>query len=81
MKRCIFSAASAVLAEETAASLWEPDLQTLGPAAVATLRMLEWPRLCAHVARFSSTTLGRQAALELQVRKEPLAHPPAQLGL
>ena len=45
----------------------EPDSPGLGPAALATLRMLEWPRLCVHVARFASTSLGRQAALELQV--------------
>ncbi len=33
----------------------------------ATQAVLEWPRLCTHIARFASTTLGRQAALTLQV--------------
>lgn len=31
------------------------------------MAVLEWPRLCAHVARFASTTLGRQAVLHMQV--------------
>lgn len=60
--------ASAAVAEEAPPQMHEPDSPGLGPAALATLRMLEWPRLCVHVARFASTTLGRQAALELQVR-------------
>ena len=36
-------------------------------AALATQKMLEWPRLCSHVAKFASTTLGRKAVLELKV--------------
>ena len=36
-------------------------------AALAAQRILEWPRLCSHVAAFASTTLGRKAVLELQV--------------
>lgn len=35
-------------------------------AALATQKILEWPRLCSHVAKFASTTLGRQAVLELK---------------
>ena len=31
-------------------------------------RMLEWPRLCQHVAAFASTTLGRAAVTQLQAR-------------
>ncbi|KAK9866014.1 hypothetical protein WJX84_002049 [Apatococcus fuscideae] len=38
-----------------------------GPAALATQGLLEWPLLCEHVARFASTTLGRQATLRLEV--------------
>jgi len=59
--------AAAVAAEEATTPAHEANEQGMGPAALATLRMLEWPRLCAHIARFTSTTLGRQAALELQV--------------
>ena len=33
----------------------------------ACRRMLEWPRLCQHVAAFASTTLGRAAVSQLQV--------------
>lgn len=30
-----------------------------------TLELLEWPRLCQHLATFAATTLGRRACLEL----------------
>lgn len=45
------------------------DQPQQGSAAAATMAVLEWPRLCAHVARFASTTLGRQAVLHMQVRQ------------
>jgi hypothetical protein len=38
-----------------------------GPAFRATLVMLEWQRLCEHLARHSSTTLGRRLCLKLSV--------------
>lgn len=30
-----------------------------------TLELLEWPRLCQHLASFAATPLGRRACLEL----------------
>lgn len=38
-----------------------------GPAAKATLKALEWGRLCEHIAQFASTYAGRQAVLSLKV--------------
>jgi hypothetical protein len=38
-----------------------------GPAFRATLVMLEWQRLCEHLARHSSTTLGRRLCMRLSV--------------
>eukprot|EP00884_Botryococcus_braunii_P008293 jgi/Botrbrau1/17465/Bobra.0054s0052.1 len=40
---------------------------SLGPAARATLRMLEWERLCWQVAKFASTTSGREEAKNLRI--------------
>ncbi|CAL5224634.1 g7352 [Coccomyxa viridis] len=46
----------------------QPEAETRQQsAALAAQRILEWPRLCSHVAAFASTTLGRKAVLELQV--------------
>lgn len=45
----------------------EEEPEDLGPAARATLRMLEWERLCSHVAKFASTTAGREAAKALRI--------------
>lgn len=39
----------------------------LGPAARATLRMLEWERLCWQVAKFAETTSGREGAKNLRI--------------
>jgi dsDNA-specific endonuclease/ATPase MutS2 len=39
----------------------------MGPAYRATLRMLEWGRLCSHVAQFASTHVGKARCLELEV--------------
>ncbi len=74
--------AAGVAADEASAPAYEADEQSMGPAARATLQMLEWPRLCAHIARFASTTLGRQAVLELQVSTTlALTHIPVQATL
>lgn len=35
--------------------------EALGPAYEATLRMLEWPRLCRHISQFAQTSLGQKA--------------------
>jgi len=37
----------------------------LGPAAAATLELIEWPRLCAHIASHASTAVGRRRTLAL----------------
>lgn len=39
-------------------------------AATATLTRLGWPALCDFVARFASTTLGRQQCQQLQLPEE-----------
>lgn len=38
-----------------------------GPAFRDTLGMLEWKRLCEHLAKFSSTTIGKRLCLQLSV--------------
>lgn len=38
-----------------------------GPAFRDTLAMLEWGRLCAHLAKHSSTSLGKRLCLQLSV--------------
>lgn len=43
------------------------DSDDLGPAFRATLRMLDWPRLCSHVAEFASTHVGKQRCMSLAV--------------
>lgn len=37
----------------------------LQPAFRATLRMLEWHRICDHLSAFASTSAGKQACLDL----------------
>lgn len=39
----------------------------LGPSFKATLKMLEWPTLCDHLAEFASTHSGRRLCLNLTV--------------
>ncbi|KAF5837995.1 hypothetical protein DUNSADRAFT_3588 [Dunaliella salina] len=41
------------------------DAITPQPAFSATLRMLEWHRICEHLSAFASTAAGKQACLEL----------------
>ncbi|GFR39680.1 hypothetical protein Agub_g152, partial [Astrephomene gubernaculifera] len=41
--------------------------EEIGPAFKATLDMLEWPKLCEHVARFASTHAGKRACRTLSV--------------
>lgn len=38
-----------------------------GPAFRDTLAMLEWHRLCEHLAKHSSTTIGKKLCLQLSV--------------
>lgn len=38
-----------------------------GPAFRDSLRMLEWQRLCQHLAKHSSTSLGKALCLQLSV--------------
>jgi dsDNA-specific endonuclease/ATPase MutS2 len=38
-----------------------------GPAFRDTLVMLEWKRLCEHLAKHSSTTIGKRLCLQLCV--------------
>jgi len=48
---------------------FKEDLETISPqpAMRATLRMLEWNRICEHLAAFASTAAGKQACLNLGV--------------
>ena len=48
-------------------------------AALATQRILEWPRVCSHVANFASTTLGRRDLLRLQARCFRAVLPPISI--
>lgn len=43
----------------------------LQPAAFSTLQVLEWQRLCHHVASFASTTLGQRACATLYPATTP----------
>lgn len=46
----------------------EEDLQpVLGRAFMATLRMLEWGKVCASLASFASTTVGKRRCLALSI--------------
>ncbi|EFN53577.1 hypothetical protein CHLNCDRAFT_136763 [Chlorella variabilis] len=45
---------------------WSEGIEEqLGPAAQATLRMLDWGRLCGQVATFAQTTLGQRACASM----------------
>lgn len=60
----ICQATGAAAAERPPTASWEESIaedEAMGPAFRATLAMLEWPRLCHHVAAFASTTIGRTA--------------------
>jgi hypothetical protein len=43
------------------------ELDAIGPAFRATLEMLEWPRICEHLADFASTQCGKRACLQLSI--------------
>ncbi len=45
----------------------DDDSNTAGPAFRATLGLLEWPRLCEHVADFASTAVGKRLCKALPV--------------
>ena len=58
------AAAASATMEREATATWEDDVagdEAMGPAFRATLAMLEWPRLCAHVAAFAATAAGKAA--------------------
>jgi hypothetical protein len=70
------AAAVTAATSDTAAAEAEEDFEDMesygitnemGPAARATLRLLEWPALCEHVAMFASTAVGQRAARALEV--------------
>lgn len=62
---------------QTAAGSWssqgagspgsEEEGETIGPAFAATLKMLEWQRLCEQMADFASTFAGRRQCLALPI--------------
>lgn len=54
----------------TAAQSTEPVTHEDAPAVQAALATLSWPALCEFVARFASTTLGRQAVLRLPLSED-----------
>ncbi len=39
----------------------------MGSSERATLKMLEWTRLCSYIADFASTSVGRKSILNLEV--------------
>ncbi len=47
------------------------DYDPIGPAYRATMDMLEWHKLCEHVARFASTHAGKRACRALEVYEDP----------
>lgn len=47
------------------------DYDPIGPAYRATMNMLEWHKLCEHVARFASTHAGKRACRALEVYEDP----------
>lgn len=64
------TAAAAAEADEDpegAAVPYGPPSDGPGPAFRDTLAMLEWGRLCAHLAKHSSTSLGKRLCLQLSV--------------
>jgi hypothetical protein len=42
-----------------------------GPAFERTLRTLEWPAVCAHVASFAATMVGKRACKDLEIGRTP----------
>jgi hypothetical protein len=58
---------AAALLAEADASLAAASSDEPGPAFKDTLRMLEWGRLCQHLAKHSSTSLGKRLCLQLSV--------------
>ncbi len=50
-----------------------PAEEAESPAVQATLATLGWPALCEFVAKFASTTLGRQAVQQLPLPQEQTA--------
>lgn len=76
--RHITCAVSATAEPVEAYASWEgavEDDDVMGPAFKATLAMLEWPRLCEHIAAFASTTIGR-AAVQVLANHRPLQGAP-----
>lgn len=43
------------------------DWMEIGPAFKATLKLLEWPRLCEHVAEYANTTVGKRMVRNMLV--------------
>lgn len=58
------------VAESQVAESQDTPQNTEGSAATATLARLGWPALCEFVARFASTTLGRQHSQQLHLPEE-----------
>ena len=54
----------------TAAQWTETATHEEAPAVQAALATLSWPALCEFVARFASTTMGRQAVLRLPLSED-----------
>lgn len=52
---------------------WEGNSEHLGSAAIATLDVLEWRRLCQQVAGFAQTTLGQRSFATLYPATQPAA--------
>ena len=52
---------------------WEGSSSHLGAAAIATLDVLEWGRLCRQVAGFAQTTLGQRSFASLYPATQPAA--------
>ena len=61
---CTAAKSARAEAPPAASASWEDAIAEddhMGPAFRATLAMLEWPRLCDHVAAFASTSSGKAA--------------------
>ncbi|GBF93591.1 DNA mismatch repair protein [Raphidocelis subcapitata] len=69
-RRAARAAAATQRAAADAAAPWEEDWDEMGPAFRATLKLLEWPAFCEHVAGFASTAVGKRLCRALEV---PLA--------
>lgn len=44
-----------------------------GRSELHTLDLLEWPRLCSYIAKFASTSIGREELLKLKVTQPGLS--------